>query len=149
MDHALVAASPSQLSLDPAVSRIVIGTVRDIRPNQQSGGSIFTDAVVDVQEHLLKGPTESQVVVRSPGGSVNGLTTIVEDSPELKRGEQVLLFLSQQGNLVPVAGNVFTVRGLEQGIYHLNAGQAISPLPDRNQTLTNLRSVIQGSVSRR
>jgi hypothetical protein len=145
---ALVAQSADSLSSDPAVSRIVIGTVRELKPSQQSGGMVYTDAVIDVKEHLLSGG-EQQITVRNPGGTLDGRTTVVDDAPELKPGETVLLFLTQEGHLVPLDGGVFTVRGFVQGAYHLNGGQAVSQLVDRSQSLAGLRGIIQNGVGRR
>jgi hypothetical protein len=145
---ALIAQTADSLSQDPAVSKIVIGKIREVKASQQSGGTVYTDAVVDVNEHLLSG-AEKQLTVRNPGGSAGGKTTIVEDAPELKPGETVLLFLTQEGHLVPLEQGTYTVRGFVQGAYHLNGNQAVSELAGRSQDLPSLRNVIQSGRRRR
>jgi hypothetical protein len=147
-DHALVAQTADALSRDPAVSRIVVGRVQQVAPARQIGGTIVTDTVVGVTEHLLPG-TESTVVVRSLGGTVGNTTVVAEDFPTFTPGENVLLFLSREGQLVPLDANTFYVRGLVQGGYHLNGSQAVSALPDRSQDLASLRATIQAAVRQR
>ncbi len=150
--NALVEQSVDSLTTDPAVARIVVGRVKEVRPSQFTSGrsAIITDTVVDVTEHLLSGtPAESRMVVRGLGGKVGNLTMVAEDFPSFQVGETVLLFLTREGRLVPLDGQTFTVRGLIQGAYQLRQGQAISPLPQRSQSLAGLRAEIERAKQRR
>ncbi|GEM_PF-6157092 len=147
VSYALVAQDAQSLSSDPAVSRVVIGRVKEVRPAAQIGRDVVTDAVIDVTEHLIGG-SETQVVVRGLGGTVGNTTVIAEDFPTFSAGQTVLLFLTREGQLVPLDGSVFTVRGLVQGAYHIDGPQAVSALPDRTQSVASLRSMIQSARPR-
>src|SRR5581483_5042297 len=134
---------------DPAVSRIVIGRVQQVNPAHQAGSTIVTDTVINVTENLLSGSNDSTVTVRALGGTVGDTTVIAEDFPSFHVGETVLLFLSREGQLLPLDANTFYVRGLVQGGYHLNGSQAVSGLPDHSQDLASLRATIQAAVRQR
>lgn len=82
---------------------IIIGTVEDLTYQRDTGGNIFTLVTVSV-EQILKGEAGENIVIRVPGGTVDGQTLISEDAPEFKPGERVVLFLQQHEATYSVLG---------------------------------------------
>jgi hypothetical protein len=79
---------------------IILGTV-DCVQSEMEEGKIFSLATVSVNLKI-KGepaPTQEKIIVRFPGGAVGDVGMKVEDSPDFKKGEEVLLFLQKTKTL--------------------------------------------------
>lgn len=73
---------------------VVIGTVQHVAPIERNG-TIYTEAIITV-EQLLKGSTVApSITVREIGGRIGERFNIVFGNPEFATGERVLLFLGQ------------------------------------------------------
>ena len=93
--------------------RVVVGVVVEVRTEHVTPRSIVTESRIEVEE-VLKGAGQAgdPILVRHPGGRVEGLGLQVEGMPELAPGERVLLFL------IPTPdGSGFRTLGLYQGAY--------------------------------
>lgn len=99
---------------------VVVGEVVDVQSFKaaseiRSGKEdIFSDVTLQINEYIYnpKNFSESRVVVRIIGGSVDGASMIVSDGPTFDRGERVVVFLKQNDNQ-----QIFKVVGWTQGKY--------------------------------
>lgn len=107
-----VAMSDSQLVRQ--ADAVVQGRVIELRSRwSDSGRLIFTDALVEVDD-VIVGKANRRVVVRTPGGEVGGYTVEAIGFPKLEKGEQVLLFLTRDGEDGPSR-----VLGYQQGHFRI------------------------------
>ncbi len=81
------------------------------------GRSIETESILKVEQRLqINGDKDGQTVkVRTLGGKVGDIRMHVPGSPRLKKGQSVLLFLTQRG------GHNW-VLGMNQGVFDLATG---------------------------
>jgi hypothetical protein len=88
-----------KLSLEELVADadlIIVGTVDSVQ-SELVEGRIVSFATVSVRLKA-KGemePTQDEIIVRFPGGMVGDVGMKVEDSPDFKKGEEILLFLQK------------------------------------------------------
>lgn len=116
----------------PALTRTSDAVVRGTVTRQQSRWTgdhrrIVTDVELSVSE-TLKGTPRSTLVIRQPGGEVGDIGQRVDGLASFKVGEEVLVFLEQQGD-------GFIVSGLAQGKYRIERssdGRGIFAVPDPN-----------------
>lgn len=94
---AMVKLSLEQLTQDADV--IILGTVECV-DSELVTGKIFSFATISVNSKI-KGEleaTQDRIVVRFLGGTVGDIAMKVEDSPDYKQGEKVLIFLKKIPN---------------------------------------------------
>jgi hypothetical protein len=84
--------------LAQASERVVVGTVVALESTRdESGRFIHTNVRIAVERHLRgRGPAE--IVVRTPGGQIDGEAVIAQGAPSFTVGEKVLLFLTRWEN---------------------------------------------------
>ncbi|HEY3101009.1 MAG TPA: Ig-like domain-containing protein [Methylomirabilota bacterium] len=136
---------------------VVVGRVTAIESHTDRG-RIYTDVTVDVDE-MLKGDSVPTLTVRVLGGRVGNHAAWVEGSPEFRRGERVLLFVSAyrdgtarvahfyQGKFSIIrdtAGDDMAVRETPAGV-HLPSGAAVPATAPRH--LRHFRDAIRAHVS--
>ena len=84
-------------------TRIVTGRVKGISSfstvNAKGDEFVLSDVTVTVDEEI-KGDSPREVVIRTLGGSLNGLRYIYSFAPDLAVGQKTLLFLSERGNII-------------------------------------------------
>lgn len=105
-------------------SLLIIGTVKgngnsfQVRKATGETGN-FTDYEIDVANTLRGNLEQFSVVVRVRGGTAGGVTEICTPGPELKTGEEYLLFLYKpaRGGDFNTEGNYYYVLGLTQGVF--------------------------------
>lgn len=87
---------------------------------------VYTDTSIQV-EQFLKGTAQSNTVqVRTQGGSVPDAIMIDEEGAELREGQHVLLFLTQQYTIDGDIGTEhYWVAGAHQGAFEVVDGEAI------------------------
>lgn len=119
---------------------IVIGTVAEVDSFFGLDDMIYTDAVIEVEHYL--NPTDqglygSSITVRTIGGTVGQIVSLVSGMPGFEEGQKVLVFLNYD-----VASWTFVVNGGLQGKYtfdtrrrrvienNLNADEFIAVLLD-------------------
>ena len=97
---------------------IVRGTLSDVHATNltTSDGqkAIYTYANVNVKEVFKGEINQHSIVVRKIGGTVDGYTVDIPSSPELKDGEDTVMFLSQQKE-----DGSYEITGLELGKFGL------------------------------
>jgi hypothetical protein len=107
---------------------VVHGTVSNIHTENDvtdNGAKIiYTYATLDVKE-VLKGPIHTRsILIREIGGTKDGYTVDIPGSPELKEGEDTVLFLGTQN----AKDQSFEITGLELGKYSLEEKNGQSTL---------------------
>lgn len=105
-------------------SLIVVASVKDIGSAfrvKSSTGSLcnFTDYTVEIDTVLRGEAEEKTLTVRVQGGTVDGITEVYSPAPELKLGEEYLLFLYQpaRGGSFNTTGDYYYILGLTQGVF--------------------------------
>ena len=81
--------------LAQASERVVVGTVVALESTRdESGRFIHTNVRIAVERHLRgRGPAE--IVVRTPGGQIDGEAVVAHGAPSFTVGEKVLVFLER------------------------------------------------------
>jgi len=111
---------------------IVLARVEDQTARYEANKEIFTYITLRVLEPV-KGPKKDDVItIRQLGGTVDMIASIVPGTPNFKKGEEVVLFLTQKDG----AGYPW-VMGLQQGKYSVTEDE-------RGQK--NVRNEIDGLV---
>lgn len=105
-------------------SLVVIGTVQDAGNAFQvksSAGDLcnFTDYTLAIDTVLRGEHEKNELIVRINGGTAGGVTEVYTPSPELKIGEDYLLFLYQpaRGGSFNTKGDYYCILGLTQGVF--------------------------------
>ncbi len=117
-----------QLSLDELTAKadaILVGEVTDIASYQEGEGNIYTLVTLSV-EQTIKGESGGKVVIKLPGGEVDGLGLWVSDTPSFQLGEKAVVFLEE-------VDNAFGVSGWYQGKFTVQDNRVV----ERDQSLTN------------
>lgn len=112
-----------------------------IQPENGADASNFTDYTISVDE-TLRGQAGDTVTVRVQGGLVDGMSTVVEDAPELAAGKQLLLYLRDPGenDTYRTDGTYYYVTGLWRGVYELQiSDEGDVFVNERNANDTNLQ----------
>ena len=89
-----------------------------------SGKEIYTEYTLQVDTVYRGKPYADEVTVRCQGGTVGSDTLLVEQRPDLEKGESYLLFLYQPGcgGVYNTEGDYYYVLGLIQGVFSRSAG---------------------------
>jgi hypothetical protein len=108
------------LSLYQLVERadlILTGTVTGLETKGETGSkNIYTNAIISVDQVIKGEPKAAAIIVKVPGGTVDGSTKTVEDTPSFLQNEKVLLFLkSNADNTMAVIGNLQGKGVIEEG----------------------------------
>jgi hypothetical protein len=97
---------------------IVLARVEDETARYDANKEIFTYITLRVLEPV-KGPKKDDVItIRQLGGTVDKIASIVPGTPTFKKGEEVVVFLTQKDR----AGYPW-VMGLQQGKYSVTADE--------------------------
>lgn len=107
---------------------IVCGTVTDqsqpfqIIPTTGGDPSNFIDYTVTISDVLRGEASRETVTVRVQGGTVDGMTTVVDDAPELPADTELLLYLYApgMGGQYNTEGDYYYVTGMWRGVYQLD-----------------------------
>ncbi|HID94697.1 MAG TPA: hypothetical protein EYP53_01385 [Candidatus Latescibacteria bacterium] len=134
----------SMLSLEELVtgsSDIIIGEVKDItaRSDEETGG-VYTFVDIEIRD-VIKGnsPTEA-MVVKVPGGEVDGVKVWAEDQTTFDPGEDVLLFLN------PMDDGYYTVYGLRQGKFTIEDDGVVWQRLSLEAFVERIRGIIDGEI---
>lgn len=76
---------------------VVVGRVLTMRSLRDARRSIVTDVEVAVAEAWKGLPEGERLLVRVPGGRVDGVELVVQGAPRFRPGEAVVLFLDRDG----------------------------------------------------
>lgn len=108
--------TPGQLTLEYLAAKadsILVGGVNNVTYYQEGEGNIYTQVTLSA-EQTIKGETGGEVVIRVPGGKVDGLEMVVTGTPSFQLGERVVVFLDKE------AEGIFTVVGGFQGKFTID-----------------------------
>jgi len=115
---------------------IIQGKVTDVTSQWDAKGkTIFTYVTVTVDQ-WFKGTGPKAVTIRVPGGEVDGVGLMVEDTPAFKKGETVITFLEPTEEQ-----SVMKIKGLFQGKFTVEKGkvrEAGLPLGDFVQRVKSI-----------
>jgi hypothetical protein len=133
-----------KLSLDELVTQadlIVMGCVESVK-SEMVEGKIFSFATVSVTSKIKGEPeaTQDQVVVRFPGGTLGDVAMKVEDSPDYKQGEEVLLFLKRIENQPG-----YSTAGSSQGKFLIKNHIVVKENIPLDQFLERIQSLISSA----
>jgi len=123
-------------------SRVVRGTPMDsFTRGEDVGGTrhIVTYSRVRVEELLTGGPSESEILVRSLGGQLDGVGEIVHGEAELAIAEPSVIFLLRN------ADGIEHVTAMAQGYYPLLLRNAAAPRLRASRNLPRLLPGAQGA----
>jgi hypothetical protein len=119
-------------------SRIMVGTITDIRSYWNSSKTSMLSDVVILPSYHIKGESLETLTITVLGGTVNGLSTVIIGGADLVLGSEYVLFLEPSD--LPDAKNVLTVREHAQGVYNIfeklgeryvvSQAQGLNLLPD-------------------
>ncbi|MDD5127230.1 MAG: hypothetical protein PHR43_03895 [Dehalococcoidales bacterium] len=113
-----------KLTLDDLVSRsdaIVVGKVASILSKQEANGNVVTLVSVSVQQ-LLKGESRKELVIRVPGGNLNGTSMEVEGAAKFQAGETAIVFLEG-------TNGTFNIIGGFQGKFNVSGDNYVDKVP--------------------
>ena len=85
---------------------VVRAQVSDVRSERIGRGMIFTYVTLDVTS-TLHGEAGGQLVVKVPGGTVDGYTIKMEGAPEFQRGSTVVAFIARWDDGTPMVAGYF------------------------------------------
>ncbi len=75
---------------------VIVGTVTGTESQWDTeNGNIFTTVTIYIEDTFKGDPLPNLVSVIVPGGTVNGVSQIVSDTPAFQQGEDVVLFLNK------------------------------------------------------
>jgi len=116
--------------LTASADSIFVGEVADIASYQEGEGNIYTLVTLSV-EQTIKGEPEEEVVIKVPGGELDGLWLWVSDTPSFEPGERFVVFLEE-------VDGAFGVCGWYQGKFSIRDNCVV----ERNQSLTSFMADI-------
>ena len=101
--------TPGKLTLEQVAAKadsILVGKVTDVTYYQEGEGNVYTRVTLSV-EQTIKGETGGEVVIRVPGGEMDGLTMFVTDTPSFQLEERAVVFLDKGEGTFTVAGGLW------------------------------------------
>jgi len=104
--------------LTRASQTVIMGEVKDVKSQwNEDGSAIVTRATVVVSEAIKGKVRDSRVTVEYKGGEVGEVGMRVSDSPALRKGENVILFLKPDKETR--VGLIRSIVGRAQGMYSI------------------------------
>jgi hypothetical protein len=107
-----------ELSIEELTAKadsVIVGTVQSVASQWNDDQSAIYTTVTIATENVLKGTTvQDKITVIVPGGSIDGITQFVSETPAFVNGEEVLLFLENQPRTI-IARHRFQLK--QYGIY--------------------------------
>jgi hypothetical protein len=98
---------------------IVVATVEDAVSSWDAGHKeIYTFYTLRVTQGVKGSAKDATITIRQIGGTVDNIASIVPGMPSFKKGEEVVVFLTQKD-----AAGYPWVMGLQQGKYSITTGK--------------------------
>jgi hypothetical protein len=92
--HATTVVQRTLDELVREVDRVVVGEIVSIEQHWTEDDLVMTEAVMRVEEQLLGDGQPATVVLRAPGGSIDGYTTVVPGAAAIgEAGQRMIIFL--------------------------------------------------------
>ena len=141
----LVPGTLTELVRDAGV--IVRGQVVEVRPQWADGRRRVETVVVVQAAGYLKGDFGARLAFKVPGGEIGRYQSVMVGAPVFRPGDQVVLFLSSQGPLLP------TLVGFSQGVLRLGrderTGRTLVLSPPLDPAGSAAQVIQRGDPSRR
>ncbi len=131
-------SSMIKLSLEELTNRaslITLGSVNKIVSQKDAQGNIFTLNIFAI-EQILKGQATGEIVINTPGGTIDRYTLLVEDAASFQTDERYIVFLTNSGNQYNVVGGF-------QGKFPIDNNNMVG-----NMTLQQFVNLITSYLSR-
>lgn len=121
------------------VDVILIGTVKSISSPYQTGNTIYSDIIIQVDRYLKNPQPNNELTIKREGGQFGNLKVIAEDQPQFVVDEQVLLFLGT------TSAKDFVVYAGDYGKFTIDNNIAIGSENERS-SLVNLIGQIKANI---
>jgi len=99
-------------------SAVVVGRVEDVVARYDTNKEIYTYITIRVSDSVKGSHKDDVITIRQLGGVVDHIASVVPGMPTFKKGEEVVVFLSQKDK----EGYPW-VMGLQQGKYTISEDQ--------------------------
>ena len=126
-----------KLTLDELTARaesILVAEVGEIACYKDDEGNIYTLVTLSIEQNI-KGETQQEVVIRIPGGELNGQTLWVEDAPSFQLGERTVVFLEE-------CEGTFSVVGGFQGKFTIDSSNMVDGDTPLSQFIDQIRDIL-------
>jgi len=118
---------------------IVRGIVSKVEPHwNEDKTMIYTTVTLSVQSYLKGETTASQISIEVPGGTVDGLTLWVSDTPKFEEGQEVIVFLRKE---------YFQIVGWFQGKYTIEDDMVVEKGVPVNQFIEQITTIWRASIT--
>jgi len=127
-----------KLSVDDLAGRadlIVVGDATDIHYDRNGNGDVKTLVRLSVTD-VVKGTSVEELVIQVAGGQSGDVNVSVEDTPEFRLGERVVVFLRQVG------AGAFTVVGGFQGRFGIDESDMVSGNVPLTQFIDQITDIV-------
>jgi len=101
---------------------MVFGTVSDVATRLYDNGMVYTEVTLRLEETWKGSQPGDEVLIRQPGGTADGITTVSGPRLACRKGEQWLLGLAL---IQTLDRNWWTVYAVTQGSFRIEDGNAI------------------------
>ena len=102
---------------------------------------VYSDVKIRVTEDLWDVYDKKVITVRVPGGETTTMITYHNYSPELQRGEEVVIFVGS-GVTDEIGNDKYTIKGLSQGTFRIaNTGVNPNASVQAFDALSNVESI--------
>ena len=133
--------------LATSAQAIARGRVTAVRSQWAATGQrIETIVTIEVASYL-KGNLGAQFIFRVPGGKVGYLRSVTLGAPDLRQGDEVVVFVDASGPAIP------HVVGFNQGVFHvgrdLASGQRVIASPLVTVNVRGSRQITRGDSARK
>jgi hypothetical protein len=118
-------------------SFVIIGIVTDIQyAKDQKTGIINTFVKISIKEYVKGSSDNAELEVSFPGGVYDGIKLTVDDTPEFKLFEKVMVFT------YPNKNNQYGIVGWKQGKYTIENDQDV----ENKTSLSNFISTVKYTI---
>lgn len=102
---------------------VFMGTVSEIRVYPEPGGMVYRIVTMEIEKYFKNPLNQSKFYIRIEGGMIGGSGVWVEDQPEFKVGEKVLVFLEESDRTMDES-KIYCVSNGYQGKFTVEEGVA-------------------------
>jgi len=117
--HATTVLKMSLKYLATKSSSVAVAKVEDVAARYDTNKEIYTYVTLRVLDPVKGSKKDDLITIRQLGGEVGTIASIVPGMPTFKKGEEVVVFLTQKGR----AGYP-EIMGLQQGKYAIREDQS-------------------------
>jgi len=104
----------------------------------QNSHLIFTDITLSASEFYKGKPEKKELIITCEGGEVGEVGLLVEDMPQFKIGEEVLVFLGKE-----TSKGTRTVTNLYNGKYTISQGRVLEKNEPINRFVNRVKNTVK------